>query len=136
MLNIMHYSWSILDRQAFQGRILAGCQRDKMRGVLGPKYGAFIVNGIQLDMVGAHLGLKMLCKGRAGQLGRFVFLFTSIQARSFSPMSEFTGLSIEAKCEPMNSLVGEKLQAHIEVNRETNRPKWPAPPFHSIFQPG
>ena len=40
MLNIMHYSWSILDRQAFQGRILVGCQRDKMRGVLGPKYGA------------------------------------------------------------------------------------------------
>ena len=52
-------------------------------------------------IVGAHLGLKMLCKGGAGQLGRFVFLFTSIQARSFSPMSEFTGLSIEAKCEPM-----------------------------------
>ena len=46
MLNIMHYSWSILDRQAFQGRILVGCQRDKMRGVLGPKYGAVIVNGI------------------------------------------------------------------------------------------
>ena len=34
-------------------------------------------------------------------MGRFVFLFTSMQARSFSPTIEFTGLSIEAKCEPM-----------------------------------
>ena len=32
-------------------------------------------------------------------MGRFVFLFTLMQARSFSPMSEFTGSSIEAKCE-------------------------------------
>ena len=37
--------------------------------------------------------------------------------------------------EPVNSLVGEKLQAGIEVNRKTNQPNWPAPPFHSIFQP-
>ena len=33
------------------------------------------------------------------------------------------------------SLIGEKLRARIEVNRKTNRPNWPAPPFHSIFQP-
>ena len=34
-------------------------------------------------------------------MGRFVFLFTSKRARSFSPTSEFTGVSIEAKCEPV-----------------------------------
>ena len=51
--------------------------------------------------MGAHLGWKMLWKGGAGQLGRFVFLFTSMLARSFSPMSEFKGSSIEAKCEPV-----------------------------------
>ena len=36
--------------------------------------------------------------------------------------------------EPVNSLIGEKLRAHIEVNRKSNQPNWPAPPFHSIFQ--
>ena len=36
-----------------------------------------------------------------GQLGRFVFLFTSMQAHSFSPKGEFTGSSIEAKCKPV-----------------------------------
>ena len=34
-------------------------------------------------------------------MGRFVFLFTSMRASSFSPTSEFTGSSIEAKCEPL-----------------------------------
>ena len=38
--------------------------------------------------------------------------------------------------EPVNSLVGEKIWAHIKVNRKTNRPNWPAPPFNSIFNPG
>jgi len=60
-----------------------------------------IVNGIYLDIVGAHLGWKMLWKGEASQLGRFVFLFTLMGARSFSPTSEFTDSSIEAKCEPV-----------------------------------
>ena len=34
-------------------------------------------------------------------MGRFVFLFTLMSACSFSPTSEFMGLSIEAKCEPV-----------------------------------
>ena len=54
-----------------------------------------------MDIAGAHLGWKMLWKGGAGQLGRFVFLFTSMQACSFSPTSEFMGSSIKAKCKPM-----------------------------------
>ena len=37
----------------------------------------------------------------AGRLGRFVFLFTSMRASSFSPTSEFEGSSIKAKCEPV-----------------------------------
>ena len=32
-------------------------------------------------------------------MGRFVFLFTSMRARSFSTTSEFTGLFIEVQCE-------------------------------------
>ena len=36
--------------------------------------------------------------------------------------------------EPVNSLIGEKLGAYVEVNRKTNRPNRPATPFHSIFQ--
>ena len=36
-------------------------------------------------------------------MGRFVFLFTSMQARSFSPTSEFTGSSIKAKCKPVKT---------------------------------
>ena len=51
-----------------------------------------------MAIVGAHPRLKMLWKGGAGQLGRFVFLFTSMRACSFSPTSEFTGSSIEMKC--------------------------------------
>ena len=47
----------------------------------------------------------------------------------------FHGLAFRLIEEPVNSLVGEKLRAPIEVNRKTNRPKRPAPPFHSIFQP-
>ena len=43
----------------------------------------------------------MLWKGGACRLGRFVFLFTSMPACSFSPTSEFTGSSIKAKCEPV-----------------------------------
>ena len=54
-----------------------------------------------MDIMGAHLGWTMLGKGGAGQLGKFCFLFTSMRAGSFSPTSEFTGSSIEAKCEPM-----------------------------------
>ena len=42
-----------------------------------------------MDIAGAHLGWKMLWKGGAGPLGRFVFLFTLMQAPSFSPTSEF-----------------------------------------------
>jgi hypothetical protein len=39
---------------------------------------------------------------RWGQpLGQFVFWFTLMQARSFSPTSEFMGSSIEAKCKPV-----------------------------------
>ena len=54
-----------------------------------------------MDIVGAHLGWKMLWKGGAGRLGRFVFLFTLMQACIFSPTSESRGLSIEAKCKPV-----------------------------------
>ena len=39
-------------------------------------------------------------------MGRFVFLFTSMQAQSFSPTSEFTGSSIKAKCKPMKKYKG------------------------------
>ena len=46
----------------------------------------------------------------------------------------FTGSHIASMDEPVNSLIGEKLQACIEVNRKTNGPIWPVPPFHSIFQ--
>ena len=67
-----------------------------------------IVNGIKLDIVGARLGWKMLWKGGAGQLGRFVFLFTLIWAQSFSPTSEFTGSSIEAKCKPVKKYKGAR----------------------------
>ena len=38
--------------------------------------------------------------------------------------------------EPVNSLVGEKLRACIEVNRKTNWPYWPAPPFIAFSYPG
>ena len=51
-----------------------------------------------MDIVGAHLGWKMV--GPA-DWADFFFLFTSMQARSFSPTSEFTGSSIEAKCKPL-----------------------------------
>ena len=34
-------------------------------------------------------------------MGQFVFLFTLMQTRSFSPRSEFMGSSIKAKCEPV-----------------------------------
>ena len=47
----------------------------------------------------------------------------------------FTGLHFALMDEPMNSLVGEKLQAYIEVNRKKNWHNLPAPPFHNIFQP-
>ena len=47
----------------------------------------------------------------------------------------FTDSHFTAMDEPVNSLAGEKLGAHIEVNRKTNQPNWPAPPFHGIFQP-
>ena len=58
------------------------------------------------DLVGyngasASPGLENAVKRWAGRLGQFVFLFTSMQARSFSPTSEFMGSSIEAKCEPV-----------------------------------
>ena len=48
----------------------------------------------------------------------------------------FTGLHFALMDEPKNSLVGEKLQARIEVNKQKNLPNWPAPPFHSIFKRG
>ena len=48
----------------------------------------------------------MLWKGGAGQLGRFVFLFTSMPAHSFSPTSKFMGSSIKAKCEPLKKYKG------------------------------
>ena len=47
----------------------------------------------------------------------------------------FTGSNFAWMDEPVNSLLGEKLRACIKVNRKTNQPNWPAPPFHSIFQP-
>ena len=47
----------------------------------------------------------------------------------------FHGLALRFAVRALNSLIGEKLRARIEVNRKTNRPNWPAPPFHSIFQP-
>ena len=47
----------------------------------------------------------------------------------------FTGLHFASMDEPVNSLVGEKLRARIEVNRKTNWPNWPALPFYTIFQP-
>ena len=47
----------------------------------------------------------------------------------------FTGSHLASMDKPVNSLVGEKLQACIEVNRKTNGPNLPAPPFYSIFQP-
>ena len=58
-------------------------------------------------------------------------------ARRFSwvRLYSFTGSHFASMDEPVNSLVGEKLQACIEVNRKTNWPNWPAPPFNSIFQP-
>ena len=65
-----------------------------------------IVNGIYFHIVGAHLGWKMLWKGGAGRLGQFVFLFTSMRAFTFSPISEFTGSFIIAKCEPMKKYKG------------------------------
>ena len=43
----------------------------------------------------------MLWKGGVCQLGRFVFLFTSMRARSFSLKSEFRSSSIKSKCGPM-----------------------------------
>ena len=43
----------------------------------------------------------------------------------------FTGLHFAS----MDELVGEKLRARMEINRKTNQPNWPVPPFHSIFQP-
>ena len=54
-----------------------------------------------MDIVGPNLGWKMLWKGGAGQLGWFFFLSTLMWARIFSPMSEFTGSSIEVKCKPV-----------------------------------
>ena len=54
---------------------------------------------------------------------------------SWARLYFFTALHFTLMDEPVNSLVGEKLRAPIEVNRKTNRPKRPAPPFHSIFQP-
>ena len=47
----------------------------------------------------------------------------------------FMGLYFASMDKPVNSMVGEKLRARIEVNRKTNQPNGPAPPFHSIFQP-
>ena len=46
----------------------------------------------------------------------------------------FQGLAFHLE-EPLNSLIGEKLRARIDVNRKTNWPNWPAQPFQSIFQP-
>ena len=67
-----------------------------------------------MDIVGAHLGWKMLWKGGTGRLGRFVFLFTLMWALSFSPMSEFTGSFMGAKCEP----VKKYKQAHEKRTSE------------------
>ena len=47
----------------------------------------------------------------------------------------FMGLHLALIDEPVNSLVGKTLWARIKVNRKTNQPNWPAPPFHSISQP-
>ena len=47
-------------------------------------------------------------------MGRFVFLSTSMQARSFSPKSEFTGSSIKAKCEPVKKYKRAREKGAIE----------------------
>ena len=41
-------------------------------------------------------------------MGQFVFLFTTMRARSFSPTSDFTGSSIEAKCKPVKKYKGAR----------------------------
>ena len=46
----------------------------------------------------------------------------------------FTGSHLALLDKPANSLEGEKLWALIKVNRKTNRPNRPAPPFISKFQ--
>ena len=50
---------------------------------------------------GGSPGLENAVKGGAGRLGRFVLLFTLMRDHIFPLTSEFTGLSIEAKCKPV-----------------------------------
>ena len=45
----------------------------------------------------------------------------------------FTGLHFASMDEPVNSLIGEKLEACMEVNIKTNRPNWPAPVSYTGF---
>ena len=53
----------------------------------------------------------------------------------YRPLYFFMGSHFAMIDEPVNSLIGEKVKARIEVNRKTNWPNRPAPPFNSIFQP-
>ena len=48
----------------------------------------------------------------------------------------FMGSHFSSMDEPMNSLVGEKLQAHIEVKRETNRHNGQPHLFTAFSNPG
>ena len=48
----------------------------------------------------------------------------------------FMGSHLSSMDEPMNSLVGEKLQAHIEVKRETNRHNGQPHLFTAFSNPG
>ena len=41
----------------------------------------------------------------------------------------FHGLKIFSMDKPVNSLIGEKVRAHIEVNRKTNCPNFAGPTF-------
>ena len=50
---------------------------------------------------GGSPGLENAVKRWGRPIGPIFFLFTSMLAHSFSPKSEFTGSSIEAKCKPV-----------------------------------
>ena len=106
---------SIIHIQVYPGIWI---KRDKYdQGVLS------IVNGIYLVIPPCHNNALLHRWFFTGLLAHF------LQA----PLYFFMGSHFALIDEPVNS--GEKLWARIEVNRKTNRPNRPAPPFHSIFQP-
>ena len=108
---------SIIHIQVYPGIWI---KRDKYdQGVLS------IVNGIYLEIPP--------CRNNA-LLHRGFFTGSLVQF-SRACLYFFMGWHFVSMDEPVNSLVSEKLQACIEVNRKTNQPNQPAPQFHSIFQP-